>query len=110
MASAVSHFRKLEPALVEHRRTPRLPVRITRATVRPKGEEASDAILHDLSIYGCRIMSPMRRREGERLWLRFQGTDPIAATVVWCDAHFAGCRFDEPIARSICKALTLATD
>ncbi|MBA3897004.1 MAG: PilZ domain-containing protein [Sphingomonadaceae bacterium] len=105
----MSQFRRVDPALVEQRRGPRHRVRITRATVRPDGEAPLDAILHDLSLYGCRIRSPVGHLTGEQVWLRFQGSVPIAATVVWSDAKFAGCRFDAPIEKSLLRALTLVT-
>ncbi len=110
MASRISKISKIPAATVDKRRAPRHTVRISRATVRQHGETAADAILHDLSIYGCRVMSVIGHQDGERVWLRFQGTAPVAATIVWTDDKFAGCRFDEPIPNSLLRSLTLGIE
>lgn len=106
MASRVAAL--MDDVQVDKRRAPRLPVVISRATVRRKNEQPADAVLHDLSIYGCRVMSPVKLNEGEALTLRFAGTTPVAAKVVWSDGIFTGCRFDAPIANSVFRAFTLS--
>lgn len=110
MASRMTQYRSVAPALVEHRSAPRHHVVVTHATVRRQGDAPTDAYLRDLSIYGCRIESSLRPEVSDRLWLRFQGSMPIAATVVWSDNDFTGCRFDEAIPRSLVRALTLCID
>lgn len=110
MASRISQYRRVAPALVEHRIAQRHRVVVTHATVRRQGDAPSDALLHDLSIYGCRIESPLSHSAADRLWLGFQGSMPIAATVVWSENGFTGCRFDVAIARSLVRALTLCAE
>ncbi|UUL81356.1 PilZ domain-containing protein [Sphingomonas sp. S1-29] len=107
MATRATRYRQVDPALFEGRSAPRHRVVVTRATVRRHGEEAVDAELKDLSIYGCRILVEDAQTPGDRLWLRFTGAMPVAATVVWCEAGVMGCRFDEPLASSTARALTL---
>lgn len=107
MASRVSQYRRVAPALVEQRGALRHPVSITRATVRRHGEQPSAATLHDLSAYGCRLSSTEPHDEGERLWLRLSNSMPIAATVVWSDGEAIGCRFDMAVDRALVRALTL---
>lgn len=107
MPAKLTQFRKVAPASLEKRAEPRQRVAVSRATVRAHGERAATAQLHDLSIYGCRIHTPRPHDAGERVWLRFAGTLPIPATVVWSDGGFAGCRFDAPIARVLMRSLTL---
>ncbi|MDQ2877791.1 MAG: PilZ domain-containing protein [Pseudomonadota bacterium] len=107
MATRLSQYRSVAPALIEQRSEARHLVAVTRTTVRRLGATAIVAHLHDLSIYGCRVASTEAHPEGERVWLRLAGGTPIAATVVWCDAGFVGCRFDQPIARAMVRALTL---
>ncbi|UVO49427.1 PilZ domain-containing protein [Sphingomonas sp. SUN019] len=80
---------------------------MSRATTRRHGEVANEATLHDLSIYGCRMTLDSQQSAGERLWIRFDGGLPVAATVVWCNGGLAGCRFDEPIERSVLRKLTI---
>lgn len=98
----------MEQANADKRRAPRLPVVISRATVRRNDTQAADAVLHDLSIYGCRVMSGMKLHAGDALTLRFAGTTPVAAKVVWSDGIFTGCRFDAPISNSVFRAFTLS--
>lgn len=107
MATQVSRYRRPEAAAYEQRAEPRLKLSVKRASVRSHGKGAVEALLHDLSIYGCRLATSVRTGEGERLWLRFDGQMPIAATVVWGADGMVGCRFDEPIDRSLMRALTL---
>ncbi|MBN8808541.1 MAG: PilZ domain-containing protein [Sphingomonas sp.] len=107
MATRFSQYRQVEPASLERRDEPRLKLSVTRASVRRHGKAPVEALLHDLSAYGCRIASEIAAEAGERLWLRFDGRMPIAATVVWCEGGMVGCRFDEPIDRAMMRALTL---
>lgn len=109
MASRATQFRRVEPALVEHREIDRVPVELRRATVRRHGAKPVDARLYDISVYGCRVHSDVDAASGDRLWLRFPGGLPIAATVVWCEMGFIGCRFDEPIERALVRELALPT-
>lgn len=107
MATRFSQYRRVEPASFEQRAEPRLKLSITRASVRRHGKSPVDALLHDLSTYGCRLAAGIEAEQGERLWLRFDGRMPVAATVVWCDDGMVGCRFDAQIERSMMRALTL---
>ena len=107
MATRLSQYRTPEAASLEQRAEPRLRLSLTHASVRRHGKTAIDAMLHDLSIYGCRMAAETAARAGERLWLRFEGRLPVAATVVWNNEGMIGCRFDEPIERTMMRALTL---
>jgi len=107
MATKFSQYRSVTPALVEHRTTPRHRVVVRRATLSKRGGRPLEAQLHDLSVYGCRFAAHTKHEEGERLWLSFPNSLPVAATVVWNDGQYLGCRFDAPIERSLVRALTL---
>lgn len=109
MATRSSQFNRVEPALIERRASPRLNVHVSRATARRHGDAAQEAALHELSIYGCRMTLGCGQQAGERLWIRFDGGLPIAATVVWADGDLAGCRFDAPIDRSVLRKLTIGS-
>lgn len=109
MASKVTQFRSVAPALVEQRNNDRHVVELKRASVRRHGAKAVEGQLYDISVYGCRVRSDVDARTGERLWLRFPGGLPIAATVVWHDRGFTGCRFDSPIDRALVRNLGLPT-
>ena len=75
--------------------------------MRKPGTAPLDAVLHDLSVYGCRLATPADYAPEERLILRLDGGSPIEAAVVWCKDGFIGCRFDEAIPRSLVRDLTL---
>ena len=107
MATRVSQFRTVTPALVEHRRAERFTVTVTRATVLKPGTPPIEATLHDLSIYGCRLATTTDYSPEEPLLLRLNGSDPIDAAAVWCKDGFVGCRFDAAIPRSLVRELTL---
>lgn len=108
MASRASRYSAVASASFDARRMERQLVAVTRATARRHGQQAQDARLHDISIYGCRLITGERHKAGERLWLRFGGAAAVAATVVWCDGAAAGCRFDAPIAGGLVRSMTLS--
>lgn len=107
VATRTSQFRKVEAAALDRRDVPRHAVQISRATVRGHGAEPQDALLCDVSIYGCRIRFPAAQFGDERVWLRLDGSLPIAATIVWREDDVIGCRFDAPIERALMRSLTI---
>jgi hypothetical protein len=107
MASDFERFSATATNPNSRRRAPRLPAQAATASVRRISEQPVEARLGDLSIYGCRIKSPLDHAAGERVWLRFNGTNPVHATIVWCENGLAGCRFDVPIANALFRSLTL---
>ena len=110
MASRASKYMAVAPASYDARRMERHIVAVTRVTTRRHGQQARDARLHDISTFGCRLITGEAHKPGERLWLRFAGTSAVAATVVWSDGVSAGCRFDEKIPGSMVRMVTLAQD
>lgn len=107
MASRATQYRPVGPAACEHRDEVRYSVELARAGVRRPGDHPVIARLRDLSIYGCRIAMDDGLVAGDRIWLRLEGSMPVPATVVWSEGGTTGCRFDEPIARSLLRLLTL---
>lgn len=53
--------------------------------------------MFDLSAEGCKIEFVERPEIGERLWVKFDGLDSLAATVRWIDGHRGGVQFERPI-------------
>ena len=102
-----THYRLADPAPIEQRRARRQPVAIAAASVRHVASEPQNAVLKDLSIYGCRIESGGEHLAGQRVRLRLNGSAAVAATVVWSADGIAGCRFDEPIDRALLRSLVL---
>jgi hypothetical protein len=107
VATHLSQFRAVTPALVEHRRAERFVVTVTSAVVRKPGSAPVEATLHDLSIYGCRFATPVEFAPDEVLALRLDGRAAVDAAVVWCKDGFVGCRFAVAIPRSLVRDLTL---
>jgi hypothetical protein len=107
MGLATSAYRKVAPARIEQRDPTRQAVTVKRATVRGHGRQPVDAELVDLSIYGCKIAVDALFKTDDRLWLRFAGDKPIAATTIWSEGDQLGCRFDEPLNRELFRSLTL---
>lgn len=110
MGYMTSQYRRVAPARLDERAAVRHPVLITRSTVRRQGAQADEAKLIDLSIYGCSLEIETIVKVGQRLWLRFSGSMPIASTAIWCEGGKVGCRFDTAIERDLFRSLTLATN
>ncbi len=110
MGFAASAYRKVAPARLDQRNVSRHSVIIRRATVRGHGRHPVEAELADLSIYGCRLAVDARYKIGDRLWLRFGGESPVAATTIWVNGGELGCRFDEPLDRALFRTMTLIID
>lgn len=107
MGYMTSQYRKVAPARIEQREVVRHAVLLQRATVRHHAKQASEAKLVDLSVYGCRLLIEGSYKIGDRLWLRFGGSNPIGATAVWLEGDRLGCRFDEALDRALFRELTL---
>ena len=107
MGYMTSQYRRVEPARIEQREAVRHPVLLQRATVRGHSKSPQEARLVDLSIYGCRLVTNVSFKQGERLWLRFSGGNPISATAIWFEGDRLGCRFDKALDRARFRELTL---
>lgn len=110
MAIRNTRYRSVAPALIEQRRAFRHPVMFRRASVRRHAAHEHEAQLADLSIYGCRITTKASCEVNDRIWLRLNGSLPIAATAIWSDGNSIGCRFDAPIDKALFRSLTLAAE
>ncbi|RYD54122.1 MAG: hypothetical protein EOP60_08515 [Sphingomonadales bacterium] len=107
MATRLTQYRTVGPALIEQRAVPRHRVMVAHARVNRRGATPVEAALHDVSIYGCRLACSVPHREGARIWLRIADDLPVAATVAWNDGAHIGCRFDAPLDRKVMRELTL---
>lgn len=107
MATRLSQYRTVAPALIEQRAVPRHRVLVARAKVSRRGSQPIEAALQDVSIYGCRLACAAPHAPGDRIWLRIAGDLPIAAAVAWNDGTHIGCRFDAPLERKTMRALTI---
>ncbi len=105
-----SQYRAVKAALVDQRQAYRHPVQIQRTAIRQQGKGAKSGELVDLSIYGCRVAADASFPEGTRVWLRFDGSSPVAATAIWCKDGHIGCRFDETLNHGLFRSLTLISE
>ena len=105
-----SQYRPVKPALIGQRKAYRHPVQIQNTAIRPHGKTAKTGTLIDVSIYGCRVACNIPFAEGSRVWLRFEGGSPIAATAIWCRDGDVGCRFDETLDQALFRSLTLISE
>lgn len=105
-----SQYRAVAPALLEQRQVYRHSVQIQRTKIRQQGKTATAGKLIDVSIYGCRVASDQSFAEGARIWLRFDGSNPLSATAIWCKDGHVGCRFDEKLDPQLFRALTLISE
>jgi hypothetical protein len=110
MGYLTSQYRRVVPARLEQRDAVRHPVLISQTTMRRHAAQADEAKLIDLSIYGCSLEAGNIVKAGQRLWLSFSCSAPIAAKVIWCEGGKLGCRFDEAIDRDLFRSLTLVTN
>ncbi len=110
MAYLNSQYRPVEPARLEQRKAQRHPVLVQRSTVRKHKAPPIEALLVDLSIYGCKLEIESDFKANDRLWLRFEGGSPVAATAIWYEGGKLGCRFDDAIDRDMFRSLTLVFD
>jgi hypothetical protein len=108
MGYMTSQYRKVEPARLEQREVVRQPVLLQKATVRRHAAQPREALLADISVYGCRLITDATFKLGERLWIRLHGRNPVGATTVWTAKGLLGCRFDEALDRSLFRELTLS--
>lgn len=83
---------------------------LERVSIRHQASYAKEAQLVDLSIYGCRVATDAHVEPDDRIWLRFEGSRPVAATAVWCDGRNIGCLFDAPLEKELFRSLTLVAE
>ncbi|GGO92307.1 PilZ domain-containing protein [Stakelama pacifica] len=81
--------------------------RQSQARIGAPDEPPCEAQLLDLSIYGCRLGIQTSAQHGEKVRILLSGANPVEATLIWNESGRIGCRFDEPIERSLFRSLNL---
>lgn len=104
-----SRYRKVEPASVNRRATPRHEVSISCASLKRSGNKSIIATLLDISTYGCRFEVDAVFKEGEKVTVTVDQHTPIKATLVWQKTKHVGCRFADALDKKILRSLTLAS-
>lgn len=60
---------------------------------------------YDVSPHGCRVEFVERPELDERVWVKFEGLNPIEGLVSWIDGFVAGIEFVNPIYPAVFDAL-----
>lgn len=108
MATRLTLERRIEPALVEHRAAARRPSAQIDMTVCDGDAVPVPAMLLDVSPFGCRFLTAGPLATGDQLLLRFAQGEEAAADVIWREAGTVGCRFRDPVERTLVRRLTLS--
>ncbi len=85
-------------------REKRLSVRAD-VTLRRMGRNPYQASVYDFSPSGCKVEFVERPREGEQLFVKFDGLDSIEAEVRWVDGFHGGIAFKRPIYPAVFQLL-----
>ncbi|QTD56588.1 PilZ domain-containing protein [Parasphingorhabdus cellanae] len=109
MALKSTRYRKVEPAALNRRTTPRHEVYVSSASLKRNGNMSIAATLLDISIYGCRFEADAVFKEGEKVTVTVDEHAPFKATLVWQKTKQAGCRFADALDTEILRTLTLAS-
>jgi len=93
-------------AAADHRRAPRLPVRIP-ARMTNGAVWGAVCRVADLSALGVRIETKTELAPGRAVLITLPGEPPLPAAVAWVKGEQAGCYFAEPLAAdSLASLLT----
>lgn len=103
-----TRYNTVEPAAIDRRDTGRQEVRIMTAARLKQRDRFVIGALHDISSYGCRIMSNGKFRKGQKIEIIFGAVPPVTGTIVWSEADAIGCRFDNRLHPEVLRNLTLA--
>ena len=60
----------------------------------------------DASPEGCKVEFVERPAIGERVWVRFDGIEPLEGTVRWVEGHVGGVKFKRPLHQAVFQRLT----
>ena len=73
--------------------------------IRRAGSPRYRVRIFDASPEGCKIEFVERPAIGERVWVKFEGLEGIAATVRWVEGYSGGVRFDRALHEAVFKRL-----
>ncbi len=78
------------------RRSKRIVV-TAEVTLRRHGRQNFRVQVFDASAHGCKVEFVERPEVQESLWVRFEGLEPLEASVRWLEGQCAGLQFSRPI-------------
>jgi hypothetical protein len=80
----------------EPRKSDRVPL-AAKVGIRRSGSHGYRVRVFDASPEGCKIEFVERPTTGQRVWARFDGLEPLGATVRWAEGHIGGVQFERPL-------------
>jgi PilZ domain len=101
-----SHYRTPAPARVDQRKDPRHIVLLRAAFIEGKSQ-SYEGNISEMSIYGCRLVTGAPFKTGDRVAISFDAAYTYTARIVWKEAEFLGCRFEDALAPQILREMTL---
>ncbi len=78
------------------RKSPRVSI-AAMVKLRRRGHHNFTVQVFDLSREGCKLEFLERPQLDETVWVKFDGLEPLPATVCWTEANIAGVEFVRPI-------------
>ena len=97
-----SGFRK--PRVQSPRKSPRVSIGAM-VKLRRRGHHNFTVQVFDLSREGCKLEFLERPQLDETVWVKFEGLEPLQATVCWIEANVAGVEFVRPIHAAVFEML-----
>lgn len=77
----------------------------TEVGIRRTGMQAFRVRLIDASPKGCKIELVERPAIGERIWVKFDGLEPVEGIVCWVAGHVGGVQFIRPFHDAVFERL-----
>ena len=71
------------------------------------GASSADATIHDLSSTGMLLETAEEVALNDLLFVEIPSFGHVAATVVWSDGRFFGCKFDQPLSAAAVNGVVL---
>jgi hypothetical protein len=77
-------------------------------SLRRSGQLNYNVRAYDASLHGCRVEFIERPQLDERVWVKFDGLQPLEAEVCWVEGFAAGLNFVNPIHPAVFSRLVAA--
>ena len=93
-------LRFAKPSEAASARTPRAAERldlVAEISLRRPGRPSFQVRICDISTHGCRCEFVDRPAAGEKVVVKLEGLEPLAASTRWVDPPLTGVKFDRPI-------------
>ena len=103
---AIHGFLKTIRSDAGHDRAPRRMLHLEARGATAAGE-ATDVVIHNISLDGLLLESPTALEPGESIVIDLPEAGAVGASVVWTSGDLFGCRFDHPLSPAVHAAAEL---